>query len=700
MIRRPLRSGLRAVLVAQLLGIGTATGAHAQDAGRREAPADSAAERPTQPAEAAADTSVKALLPLRVRVGWPLVVGGASAFEVDLDSLAFLAPSPTLGELLREMPVLRVRENSRGETHLSLRGSEARQLPVLLDGVALTLGWDNRTDLSLIPLAGVRRVQTVRGLSSLLAGPNVLGGVMRLEVAREPFALAPVGRVRLGTALDDAGGGAVDAGVEGLIRAGGAEVLLRAGGGFRRRNDVPIPEEIVQPAPALPGVRLNSDFRQANGFLATRLQTPGGAWASLSSVAYSAERGVPPELHVEEPRLWRIPETSRWVTVLAGGTGWRDTGAGRGRLAASVGIDFGHTEIDVYESPAYESVVGGEDGDDRTLTFRLFADHTLGDGAIATAFTFVDTDHDEELDPGGAASFSQRLWSAAAEVRQPFGQRADGSGAAITVGGSLDGSDTPETGGLPPQETLWDWGAKLTGSVTLTGGATRLHVGVSRRTRFPSLRELYSGALGRFVPNPELGPEVLVVGEAGVTASGESWTLQGVAFHQRLTDAIVRTEAGDGAFRRVNRDRVLSTGVELLGSGRWQFLSASVDLTLQSVRLEDPAIPDERHAEYQPAVSGSFELGARLPAEIDARFLLDHIGRRYCVNADAGRDEELEADTHLAFQVWRDWGLKGLGPLSRLRALAGVDNLGNAVLFDQCGLPRPGRIFRLQIDFG
>ncbi|MEE8446619.1 MAG: hypothetical protein V3S52_03080, partial [Gemmatimonadota bacterium] len=134
MIRRTLRSGLRAVLVAPLLGIGTAAGAHAQDPGRREAPADSAAERPAQPAEGPADTLVKALQPLRVRVGRPLVVGGASAFEVDVDSLAFLAPSPTLGELLRETPVLRVRENSRGETQLSLRGSEARQLPVLLDG--------------------------------------------------------------------------------------------------------------------------------------------------------------------------------------------------------------------------------------------------------------------------------------------------------------------------------------------------------------------------------------------------------------------------------------------------------------------------------------------------------------------------------------------------------------------------------------
>jgi outer membrane receptor protein involved in Fe transport len=197
-----------------------------------------------------------------------------------------------------------------------------------------------------------------------------------------------------------------------------------------------------------------------------------------------------------------------------------------------------------------------------------------------------------------------------------------------------------------------------------------------------------------------LGPETLIVGEAGVTANGESWTIQGVVFRQRLSDAVVRTGLGDGTFTRENRDRILSTGVELLGSLRWRSLFGSLDLTLQNVHLDDPSAPeDQRRPEYQPAVSGSLEIGVHAALAIDTRLLIDHLGRRYCVNPDLGSDEELEASTSLGFQLWRDWSLQA-GPLRRFRALAALENLTNATINDQCGLPRPGRVFRLQLEIG
>jgi len=699
----PARRSLRLIIFsATLTGVAAGTAgaevARAQDVKPARPPAAPSDTVDVSPDSAAADTLSQILQTLVVRVTRPLVVGGSSAFEADLDSIAFLEPSATLADLLREMPILRVRENSRGEMQVSLRGSESRQVPVLLDGTALTYGWDNRTDLSLIPLTGVRRVTTVRGLSSLLAGPNVLGGVMRLDVSQEAFASDHVEPLRVRTAIDDAGGGSVDGGF-GHLFGRETQFLVRGGAGFRSRDDLPVPKEIEQPPPALPGTRLNSDVQQANGFLSARLQTSSGASASLSSVAYAAERGVPPELHVEDPRLWRIPDTWRWINVLAGSTGWFGTG-GRWRLGGSVGIDFGHSEIDVYESPEYEEVIGGEEGDDRTLTYRLFADHSFGSDMIAAALTFSDADHDELLEPGGAASYSQRLWSAAVELEKTLFHGRDGSVGALTIGGSLDGSDTPETGGRPERDALWDWGAKVTGSVTLAGDVTRLHAGISRRARFPSLRELYSGALGRFVPNPELGPETLLVGEAGVTAAAANWTVQGVVFHQRLSDAVVRTGLGDGRFTRENRDRILSTGVELLGSLRLRSFFGSFDLTLQNVDLDDPTAPeDQRRAEYQPAVGGSLELGVRAPLAIDTRLLVDHVGRRYCVNPDLGSDQELEASTSLAFQLWRDWMFKA-GPLRRFRALAALENLTNGTIYDQCGLPRPGRVFRIQLEIG
>jgi outer membrane receptor protein involved in Fe transport len=128
------------------------------------------------------DTIASVMEPLEARVALPEVLGSASALVIDLDS-ADVPAALSLADMLRAMPLVRVRANSRGEAHITLRGSESRQVAVSLDGIPLTIGWDNRADLSVVPLTGVTKITAVRGLSALLAGPNVLGGVVQLGIA-------------------------------------------------------------------------------------------------------------------------------------------------------------------------------------------------------------------------------------------------------------------------------------------------------------------------------------------------------------------------------------------------------------------------------------------------------------------------------------------------------------------------------------
>jgi iron complex outermembrane receptor protein len=106
--------------------------------------------------------------------------GGASAIEVNVESVRLVAPS--LEQLMRTLPLVQVRTNSRGEAQFSLRGSgsDARQVAVLVDGVPLSLGWDDRADLSVIPATAAQTITLSRGLPSLLYGPNVLGGVVEI----------------------------------------------------------------------------------------------------------------------------------------------------------------------------------------------------------------------------------------------------------------------------------------------------------------------------------------------------------------------------------------------------------------------------------------------------------------------------------------------------------------------------------------
>lgn len=619
--------------------------------------------------------------------------GGSSAVTVQPDSL-HVVPAPTLEEVLRELPFVAVRENSRGEAEITVRGSESRQVAVLLDGIPLTLGWDHRTDPGVVPITAAQRITLIRGLHSVLYGPNVLGGVVEVEVAAE-HAPSMRPRLQLRAGVDQYGAQGYSASGGRTLELATGDLLLRAGAGYRDRPAVALPRGVPDPASTDPDLRGNSDLRHWDAFAAGRYRALGGAWLGLSTSAYRAERGVPQELHVAEPRLWRYPDVSRLVAVASGGTGHRRTPWGVGDLEASLGVDVGRTEIHSYASSAYREVEEVETGDDRTLTLRLLGDHTLRTALLTGTATYADVEHDEVVD-GAASAYRQRLWSVAGEVAVPL------AGSTRLSGGiALDGADTPETGDKPPLGALRAWGGRLGASTLALDGRARLHAALSRRARFPSLRELYSGSLGRFEPNPELDPETLLGVEAGGTVGLGALQLQAVGFHHRLSDAIVRVAAGGSRFRRENRDQIRSTGVELLGAWSRGRASLTADLLLQRVRVRDPATAGgERRAEHQPELRAGVTAEAPLPLRLRALLSGSYTGEQLCVHPDRGALVSLEGSGRADLGVQRSWPLRGAGPLRSLRTTVSLDNVGDAATYDQCGLPQPGRTLRFAVELG
>lgn len=643
----------------------------------------------TNPDSLPGDSAIFRIQGIDVRAERPItMVGGATALDIDVERLD-LAAAATVEDIFREIPGLGVRTNSRGQAEITVRGSESRQVAVLLDGAPLTLAWDARTDVSVLPATALRNVRFVRGLSTVLRGPNVLGGVVELDLTSD---------VTEGTSfsagVDQFGGWSTSATATRTF-AGGSGVI-RAGGGWRDAPAVPLADRIDERPQAESGRRLNTDFENLDGFVAARYTATDGAWTTLSATAHRAERGIAAELGAADARFWRYPGTTRSVVALRAGSGRRTTPLGSGEIRGGFFLDSNDEEIVAYSGPDYSDVSDREVGEGGTITGRLRGDHSLGGrGTLRGSIDYGVVSHDAQVG-GESRSYRQRLLSAGAETEWDL-VRGRGLIDRVTasVGGVFDRASTPETGGLPSLGTIEDWGGRVGLSAAVNGGRTLVHAGVSRRGRFPSLREAYSEALNTFVPNPDLGPERLVAAEAGVTTGVGGGELQVVLFRHDLSDAIRRITFADGRRQRVNSDELESRGVEVFLSQSLGAFSAGGDVRLQSVELTDPVAARSTEAENVPEEEGRLWAEWAPARDLRVRGEAQYTGSQFCQDPSTGADVELDGGTWLDAVVSKVWGVGGV--FDRLETTLRAANLSDTALYDQCGLPRPGRSVTVQV---
>lgn len=642
--------------------------------------------------------STQTLGAVSVRAAYvPRVVGSAAVVSVAPDSVPLGVAAPTLGETMRRLPFLYVRQNSRGESEISVRGSESRQAAVLFEGVPLTLTWDARADVSAVPLAGVQQVDYVRGLSSLLAGPNAIGGVVSVRMwedhdpARRPSRLA-----RAQLQADQFGG------VRSSVAAGGAvwhsstsSLQARVGGGWRDLPGLARPHGIADPG-SDGALRLNTDSRAYDAFAGARYEHAQGRYLSAFASLTDGERGVAPELHIAGPRLWRNPEVSRRVMNLSAGTGAIRSRLGIGDAEVAVGLTEGSIVIDRYTDRTYATTSARETGDDRTLSLRLTFDQQLGEYlTLRGALTDARVRYDERIDADPSARYAQRLTSVATELDLHPSRLLS-----ISAGVAQDAAETDEAGGRPPLGRKSGLGWRTGVTWLLPGRGLRLHTSASERKRFPALRELYSGALGRFEPNPALRPETARSAEVGASLFRGVTDLQVVAFTQRISDAVVRVTLPTDQFQRVNRDRFTSTGVELTAGTLLGRAALRGDVTFQRARIADATItdPTQRRPEDVPEVFGSLLLTAPVGRGLEGSARIRALGATRCTNPDSGSLESQAGAQTVDLGVERGWGASRFA--RALRLAFNVENALDQPLYDKCGLPQVGRTFRVGITLG
>jgi iron complex outermembrane receptor protein len=274
----------------------------------------------------------------------------------------------------------------------------------------------------------------------------------------------------------------------------------------------------------------------------------------------------------------------------------------------------------------------------------------------------------------------------------------------LRLGAGLDFASTPESGDKDQAEGFTSPALNL--RLTRDLGNAVIYAGASRRSRFPSLRELYSGALGRFVPNPDLVPEEQDLFEVGGSIQGRSWELGASAFLQYLNDGIERMSlpGPERQFMRVNRTTIRVPGFEILGSWRpapdWQIQGQH---TVLSARVETESgfdRPAEDRPDYQSRLSFHWQGFSGPGALVEAVVT----GARH--SADATNEETglTRLPAHLRWNLRLNWQWdladRSDGTPVSLDTYFRVENLFDQAAEYQVGLPEPGRVFMVGASLG
>ena len=597
-----------------------------------------------------------------------------------------------VADLARLIPAAHIQTNSRGETLVYLRNGGERQVGVFFEGALLNIPWDNRVDMSLIPASVVGGVSVAKGVPPVEYGTNVLGGAVNLT-ARTLNTLRSQTELlsRVGTQ------GRVEGSATHRGRSG--RVIYTGSVAYTKTDGFSIPSGADLPFSQSPGsdTRTNTDSRVTNLF-ASGTYDFDRSRVGVSVLHMDAEKGIAAESHLDPAasrvRFWRYPRWRSTMVILNG----QSFSGGRTGWKGAAWVNAFAQEIESYQSAAYQTVDERQNDDDFTLGTRLTLSQSLGTGLAKFSFNGLTSTHkqrDVELDASGnrdpsqtfpQLEFQQHIFSVGAEYGfNPI------LPLTITFGASFDAMVTPKTGDKPDRDPSTDYSVTI-GALYDAGDGWFVRGAAGRKTRFPTMRELFGEALNRFQLNPNLGSESSLLAEVGLGYNGVTFSGEIIPFGT-FTSGTIDQESisvvGEPRPRRqrINLEGSRVLGIELVGTASVnQNVTVEGYLTLMDIYVQQTAPDDPDKLSEKPAALG--RVAVSYFGEQGTGFMVESVytGRAYSLNDN---NQFVPLETSLTFNVRVSQRID-LAPRS-IELFLRADNVTDEVVLPQLGLPATGR---------
>ena len=471
-----------------------------------------------------------------------------------------------VGDALNLLSGVSLSTNSRNEKTVAIRGFDARQVPLYIDGIPVYVPYDGYVDFNRFSTADLAAIQVAKGFSSVAYGANTLGGAINL-ISRKPAA-----RLEGDTSIGFGSGS--ERQVSANVGTNQGLWYLQAGVSYIDSDGFPMSSDFRATATE-DGATRNNAYRKDHKLSFKVGYTPvGGDEYALSYYKQHGEKGQPPSSNPVGARYWQWPYWNKESVYFVSQTRLGEAE----RLKLRLYHDSYDNEITSYTNGSYAtlktsgqgSVSGGRSiYNDRTNggaveleSFRLAA-HSLRVVASYKA------DEHQELDAKGVRNtwYKDALWTLGAEDSIALNAATE-----LSLGVSRNAlrPDTVYSAGnaytLPSNQSATDLQAGLFHKI---GAEARVYATVARKSRLPTLKDRYSQRLGTYIENPALRAEEAMNYELGYQGNSQGAKVEVALFYSDVKDKIqsVANVSGVRAQMR-NAGRAHISGVELGLRGR------------------------------------------------------------------------------------------------------------------------------------
>ncbi len=520
-----------------------------------------------------------------------------------------------------------IQTNSRGESLLYLRGAGERSIALFFDGMYFNIPWDNRVDLSMIPTDIIGNLKISSGANSVLYGANVLGGAVNITTTeREKDGLGG----NVGLQLGEGGRKYSSVKLEGkdgkFNYIGNLSFLTRDG------LKAPKDDKFDFNSGKESDLITNSYSERITAYLRGEYEIDDENKIGVSINHIDGEQGAIPENYPDglTNRFWKYPEWLRSIATVNGEFKLSEIISVKG----AVWVDKFNQTIEDYKSINFAELNEKQYDEDITTGLRVNLSANLSDNdKLNFAINGFNTTHTEEVDDldGGSVVryFGQMTSSFGLEYKRFLGDWV------FTVGSSYDRFDISKAGDFSEAEgSSFDDIAAVFGATYKLTETTNLFANLGKKSRFPTLRESYSAALGKFVINPDLKPETGLLSEIGIDYRGEDLDATLSLFANNYTDLIAQSSVPGDTLRRkqrVNLDEATIMGAEVLVK---YYVTNDFDLTGHFTYMNSKGTVDgaEQNLEYRPEIIAFLQADWRLYGGLDLLGEADLMGNQYGIS--------------------------------------------------------------------